>query len=79
MMGRSVKLLAVAALLLATAGCGARWSDDQRAEVRVVFEELFTRLGDIRVPDGTIPERGDSSLVLSLAHLPAVFTPEPAP
>jgi cytochrome P450 len=49
-----------------------------RAEVRVVFEELFTRLGDIRVPDGTVPRRGDSSLVLSLEHLPAVFTPEPA-
>jgi cytochrome P450 family 142 subfamily A polypeptide 1 len=50
-----------------------------RAEVRVVFEELFARLGDIRVPDGTVPERGDSSLVLSLSHLPAVFTPEAGP
>jgi cholest-4-en-3-one 26-monooxygenase len=49
-----------------------------RAEVRVVFEELFRRLGDIRVPEGTVPERGDSSLVLSVAHLPAVFTPERA-
>ncbi|MGK2950732.1 MAG: cytochrome P450 [Acidimicrobiales bacterium] len=49
-----------------------------RAEVRVVFEELFRRLGDIRVPDGTVPQRGDSSLVLSLEHLPAVFTPETA-
>lgn len=49
-----------------------------RAEVRVVFEELFRRLGDIRVPEGTVPERGDSSLVLSIAHLPAVFTPERA-
>ncbi len=47
-----------------------------RAEVRVVFEELFKRLGDIRVPDGTVPQRGNSSLVLSLEHLPAVFTPE---
>ena len=47
-----------------------------RAEVRVVFEELFRRLGDIRVPEGTIPQRGNSSLVLSLEHLPAVFTPE---
>ena len=47
-----------------------------RAEVRVVFEELFRRLGDIRVPEGTIPRRGNSSLVLSLEHLPAVFTPE---
>jgi cytochrome P450 family 142 subfamily A polypeptide 1 len=48
-----------------------------RAEVRVVFEELFKRLTDIRVPEGTIPQRGASSLVLSLEHLPAVFTPEP--
>ena len=47
-----------------------------RAEVRVVFEELFKRLADIRVPDGTIPQRGASALVLSLEHLPAVFTPE---
>lgn len=49
-----------------------------RAEVRVVFEELFRRLGDIRVKEGTVPQRGDSSLVLSLEHLPAVFTPEAA-
>jgi len=47
-----------------------------RAEVRVVFEELFRRLGDIHVQEGTTPTRGDSSLVLSLEHLPAVFTPE---
>jgi cytochrome P450 family 142 subfamily A polypeptide 1 len=46
-----------------------------RAEVRAVFEELFKRLSDIRVPDGAVPERGQSSLVLSLEHLPAVFTP----
>jgi cytochrome P450 len=49
-----------------------------RAEVRVVFEELFRRLTDIHVPAGTARQRGDSSLVLSLEHLPAVFTPEPA-
>jgi cytochrome P450 family 142 subfamily A polypeptide 1 len=47
-----------------------------RAEVRVVFEELFRRLADIHVPSGTERQRGDSSLVLSLEHLPAVFTPE---
>jgi cytochrome P450 family 142 subfamily A polypeptide 1 len=47
-----------------------------KAEVRVVFEELFRRLGDIHVPDGTVAQRGNSSLVLSLEHLPAVFTPE---
>jgi len=44
--------------------------------VRVVVEELFPRLSDITVPAGTVPRRGDSSLVLSLEHLPAVFTPE---
>ena len=49
-----------------------------RAEVRVVFEELFKRLGDIRIEDGATPQRGSSSLVLSLEHLPAVFTPEAA-
>jgi cytochrome P450 family 142 subfamily A polypeptide 1 len=47
-----------------------------RAEVRVVFEELFRRLGDIQVPEGTVPRRGNSSLVLSIEHLPATFTPE---
>ncbi len=47
-----------------------------RAEVRVVFEELFRRLSDIHVPEGAVRHRGDSSLVLSLDHLPAVFTPE---
>ncbi|MEX2294644.1 MAG: cytochrome P450 [Acidimicrobiales bacterium] len=49
-----------------------------RAEVRVVFEELFRRLSDIRVPEGGVRTRGESSLVLSLEHLPAVFTPESA-
>jgi cytochrome P450 len=49
-----------------------------RAEVRVVFEELFRRLTDIHVPSGTQQQRGSSSLVLSLEHLPAVFTPERA-
>ncbi len=47
-----------------------------RAEVRVVFEELFKRLSDIHVPAHATPERGPSSLVLSLEHLPATFTPE---
>jgi cholest-4-en-3-one 26-monooxygenase len=49
-----------------------------RAEIRVVFEELFRRLSDIRVADGAPLDRGDSSLVLALQHLPAVFTPESA-
>jgi cholest-4-en-3-one 26-monooxygenase len=50
-----------------------------RAEVRVLFEELFRRLGDIEVADGATPSRGDSALVLAIQHLPAVFTPEQGP
>jgi cytochrome P450 family 142 subfamily A polypeptide 1 len=46
-----------------------------RAEIKVVFEQLFARLRDIRVPDGSAPTRGDSALVLAIEHLPAVFTP----
>ncbi len=48
-----------------------------RAEIGVVFTELFARLRDIRAVDPAGLDRGDSSLVLSLRHLPAVFTPEP--
>ncbi len=46
-----------------------------RMEVKVVFEELLRHLPDLRVADGATAERGESSLVLALAHLPAVFTP----
>jgi cytochrome P450 family 142 subfamily A polypeptide 1 len=49
-----------------------------RAEIKVVFEQLFRRLHDIHVPDGATPTRGSSSLVLALEHLPAVFTPQGA-
>ena len=49
-----------------------------KAELRVVFEELFKRLPDIHVADDAPLDRGDSSLVISIAHLPAVFTPEHA-
>lgn len=48
-----------------------------RTEIKVVFQELFRRLRDIRVrPDATL-NRGDSSLVLALQHLPAQYTPAP--
>jgi cytochrome P450 family 142 subfamily A polypeptide 1 len=47
-----------------------------RAEIGVVFTELFARLRDIRAVDPDRIDRGDSSLVLSLRRLPAVFTPE---
>jgi cholest-4-en-3-one 26-monooxygenase len=46
-----------------------------RMEVKVVFEELLRHLPDIRVPEGAGADRGESTLVLSLAKLPAVFTP----
>lgn len=49
-----------------------------KAELRVVFEELFKRLPDIHIPDGVPLQRGDSSLVIALSHLPAIFTPERA-
>ncbi len=48
-----------------------------RLEIKVVFEELFRRLRDIRVPDGAPLQRADNALVLAIEHLPAVFTPEP--
>jgi cholest-4-en-3-one 26-monooxygenase len=47
-----------------------------RAEIGVVFTELFARLRDIRAVDPDSIDRGDSSLVLALNRLPAVFTPE---
>jgi len=46
-----------------------------RAEIKVVFTELFRRLADIRVPDGAAVDRGSSTLVIALQHLPAVFSP----
>lgn len=49
-----------------------------KAEIRIAFQELFRRLPDIRTPDGFELQRGDSSLVLSLSHMPAIFSPERA-
>jgi cholest-4-en-3-one 26-monooxygenase len=49
-----------------------------RAEIKVVYEELFKRLRDIRAAEPDTLSRGDSTLVLALQHLPAVFTPEHA-
>jgi len=45
-----------------------------RAEIKVVYEELFRRLPDIHVPDDEHRTRGNSTLVLAMDHLPAVFT-----
>jgi cytochrome P450 family 142 subfamily A polypeptide 1 len=46
-----------------------------KLEVKVVFEELFGRLRDIRVKDGARVTRGDNALVLAIEHMPAIFTP----
>lgn len=46
-----------------------------RLEIKIVFEQLFRRLRDIRVKDGATLQRADNALVLAIEHLPAVFTP----
>jgi cytochrome P450 len=46
-----------------------------RTEIRILLEELFTRLPDIRVADGAGPQRGPNSLVTTIQHLPVEFTP----
>lgn len=46
-----------------------------RAEIKTVFTELFARLRDIEIVPGAPLDRGDSTLVLALQHLPAQFTP----
>lgn len=44
-----------------------------RMEVKLVFQELLSRLPDITVPEGATIPRGESSLVLALQHMPATF------
>jgi cholest-4-en-3-one 26-monooxygenase len=46
-----------------------------RNELQVVFEELFKRLSDIRVKHPGTLSRADSTLVVAIDSLPAVFTP----
>jgi cytochrome P450 family 142 subfamily A polypeptide 1 len=46
-----------------------------KLEIKVVFEELFGRLRDIRVKPDAEVQRADNALVLAIEHLPAVFTP----
>ena len=50
-----------------------------RMEVKIVFQELFKRLADISTAPGTEPGRGESTLVLAIQSLPAVFTPHYQP
>lgn len=47
-----------------------------KAEVRIVLEELLRRLPDIRRVEQGRFERGDSTLVVSIGRLQAIFTPE---
>jgi cytochrome P450 family 142 subfamily A polypeptide 1 len=48
-----------------------------RTEIRILLDELFTRLPDIRVPDGVDAQRAPNSLVTTMTNLPVVFTPAP--
>jgi cytochrome P450 family 142 subfamily A polypeptide 1 len=48
-----------------------------RTEIRILLEELFTRLPDIHVADGVSAERGPNALVTTISHLPVEFTPAP--
>ncbi len=47
-----------------------------RMEVKTVFQELFHRLPDIRIADNASLDRGQSSLVIAIQHLPGVFEPD---
>ncbi len=44
-----------------------------RAEVKLVFQELLSRVPDIHVPDGVVPGRAENSLVIALEDIPATF------
>jgi cytochrome P450 family 142 subfamily A polypeptide 1 len=46
-----------------------------RLELKIVFEQLFTRLHDIRMKDVNHLDRHEHTLVLGIKHLPAIFTP----
>jgi cytochrome P450 family 142 subfamily A polypeptide 1 len=45
-----------------------------RMEVKTVFQELLGRFPDMQIDDGAPLDRGQSSLVIALQHLPASFT-----
>jgi cytochrome P450 family 142 subfamily A polypeptide 1 len=45
-----------------------------RTEIRILLQELFTRLPDIHVPEGVQAERGPNALVTTIHHLPMEFT-----
>ncbi|HEX5613534.1 MAG TPA: cytochrome P450 [Acidimicrobiia bacterium] len=45
-----------------------------RTEIRIMLEELYSRLPDLRVPDDVGPQRAPSTIVATIEHLPVVFT-----
>jgi cytochrome P450 family 142 subfamily A polypeptide 1 len=46
-----------------------------RVELRIVFEELFRALDDIRVPEGEGPTRDAQTMFIAYDHMRAMFTP----
>jgi len=50
-----------------------------KAEVKLVFQELLNRIPDISVPDGVVPGRSESSLVIALEDIPATFDASACP
>jgi len=50
-----------------------------RLELRIVFQELFRALGDIRVPEDERPQRDAQTMFIAYEHMRAVFTPRPTP
>lgn len=46
-----------------------------RLEIRIVFEELFRRLRDIRIPEGERPSRDEQAMFLAYDRVTAIFTP----
>lgn len=47
-----------------------------RLEVKVVFQELYRRFPNLTIDEDAVLDRGDSTLVLALQHLPATMGQE---
>lgn len=47
-----------------------------KMEIKTVYQELFSRLPDMKVKPGTTHSRADSTLVLGLTDIDGIFTPE---
>ncbi len=46
-----------------------------RAQIRILYEELFRRLPDIHMQEGFVPDYPPSTFVRGFLHLPVEFTP----